>query len=242
MPLLDAANAEKPLKPAELAERKILEAILDGSYGPGDALPAERVLAGTLGVTRPTVRETLGRLAVEGWVTIAHGRSTRVNDYLVTGGLGVLSTLVRHKDSLSHEMILFLLKARALMLPSVACKAVEKGAAVIRAYLGEGIDATASAKAFSHFDMGLQNLMVTLIKNPVVSMIFNDFSPVYKVMGPRYFSLPEAKTRSLNYYKALTAGLDQGADIRSLVEKEMQAAVDIWQMVLPNPENGHGTT
>ncbi len=231
MPLLDRANAEKPLKPAERAEQKILEAILDGSYGPGDALPAERVLAQTIGVTRPTVRETLQRLAGEGWVTIAHGRSTRVNDYLATGGLGVLSTLVRYKDSLSHEMILCLLQARVLMLPSVAGLAVEMDAPAIRAYLGGHINANAPAQDFSCFDMGLQNLMVTLIRNPVVFMIFNDFSPVYKIMGPRYFCLPEAKQRSLTYYKALADCLDNDLDVKCLVEKEMQAAVDIWQMV-----------
>ncbi len=231
MPLLDAANAEKPLKPAEMAERKILEAILDGSYGPGVALPAERVLAQTIGVTRPTVRETLQRLAREGWVTIAHGRSTRVNDYLAKGGLGILSTLVRYKDSLSHEMILSLLKARVLMLPSVACEAVKSDGAAISDYLTPSLDLNASARDFSRFDMGLQNLMVTLIGNPVVSMIFNDFNPVYKVMGPRYFTLSEARSRSLNYYEALAQAIEDCLDVRSLVEVEMQAAVNIWQMV-----------
>ena len=87
MPLLD--NSSPPMKPAEYAEHQILEAILDKSYGPGDALPGERALAQSLGVTRPTLRETLQRLAKEGWVTIAHGKPTRVNDYLAQGGLGI---------------------------------------------------------------------------------------------------------------------------------------------------------
>lgn len=71
------AGAQKLLKPAEFAENQLLEAILDNTYGPGDVLPAERILARFLGVTRPTLRETLQRLSKEGWVTIAHGKPTR---------------------------------------------------------------------------------------------------------------------------------------------------------------------
>ncbi|MCP4722010.1 MAG: GntR family transcriptional regulator, partial [Desulfobacteraceae bacterium] len=71
------AGVQKPLKPAEFAEKQLLETILDGIYQPGDTLPAERVLAQSLGVTRPTLRETLQRLSKEGWVTIAQGKPTR---------------------------------------------------------------------------------------------------------------------------------------------------------------------
>ena len=48
-------GVQKIVKPAEFAENQLLEAILDGSYGPGDVLPAERLLAQSLGDRRSVV-------------------------------------------------------------------------------------------------------------------------------------------------------------------------------------------
>lgn len=50
------------IRPSEHAESALVTAILDGEFPPGSALPGERVLAGQLGVTRPTLREAIQRL------------------------------------------------------------------------------------------------------------------------------------------------------------------------------------
>jgi DNA-binding GntR family transcriptional regulator len=51
-------------KPADLAENRLLDAILDGSFPINSNLPPERDLATQLGVTRPTLREALQRLSL----------------------------------------------------------------------------------------------------------------------------------------------------------------------------------
>ncbi|MFT3960605.1 FadR/GntR family transcriptional regulator [Propionivibrio sp.] len=56
---------------------RLLEA---GEYQPGARLPAERVLAERLAVSRPTVREALIALEVEGWVEIRGGSGVFVLD------------------------------------------------------------------------------------------------------------------------------------------------------------------
>ncbi|MEJ1267509.1 GntR family transcriptional regulator [Pantoea ananatis] len=43
--------------------------------------PAERELSELIGVTRTTLREVLQRLARDGWLTIQHGKPTRVNNF-----------------------------------------------------------------------------------------------------------------------------------------------------------------
>ncbi|WP_332778018.1 FadR/GntR family transcriptional regulator [Polaromonas sp.] len=60
--------------------------ISKGEFAPGARLPAERDLAKQLGVSRPSVREALIALEVEGWVEVRTGsgvyvldRSTRTN-------------------------------------------------------------------------------------------------------------------------------------------------------------------
>lgn len=85
-----------PPKIAEITERRLLDAILDGSFPIDSKLPPERELAGMLGVTRPTLREALQRLSREGWLEIHHGKQTRVKNYWQEGNLLILNYLVHN--------------------------------------------------------------------------------------------------------------------------------------------------
>ena len=53
------------------------EAIIAGTYKPGDTLPAEHDLAASYGVSRDTVRRALNRLTQEGLLTPGRGRLGR---------------------------------------------------------------------------------------------------------------------------------------------------------------------
>ena len=70
-----------PQRPNDYAEQSLVTAILEGTFAPGDTLPGERALAAELGITRPTLREALQRLARDGWLTIHQGKPTVVNDF-----------------------------------------------------------------------------------------------------------------------------------------------------------------
>ena len=83
-------------KPAEMAESRLLEAILSGYFPINTNLPGERDLADQIGVTRPTLREALQRLARDGWLDIQQGKPTRVRDYWREGGLAVLAVLAEN--------------------------------------------------------------------------------------------------------------------------------------------------
>ena len=120
------------------AEHRLITSVLDGTYPPGARLPGERTLAVELGVTRPTLREILQRLARHGWLTIRHGKATVVNDYWRTGGMGVLRTLAGYMDYLPDGFFKYLLEVRADLLPGMAERAVERAPVRILSYL-EGI-------------------------------------------------------------------------------------------------------
>lgn len=51
-----------------------------GEYAVGDRLPAERELAERMGISRPTIREALIALEVEGWVRIRIGSGVYVTE------------------------------------------------------------------------------------------------------------------------------------------------------------------
>ena len=79
----------KAQSPAGFAEEYIIESIWNNRFPPGTILPAERELSELIGVTRTTLREVLQRLARDGWLTIQHGKPTKVNNFWETSGLNI---------------------------------------------------------------------------------------------------------------------------------------------------------
>jgi GntR family transcriptional repressor for pyruvate dehydrogenase complex len=57
---------------------RVLEAILRGDFAPSGKLPAEGELAGSFGVSRPTVREALSRLRSDGIIDSRRGAGSYV--------------------------------------------------------------------------------------------------------------------------------------------------------------------
>ena len=57
---------------------QLRQAIREGRYGEGDALPSETALAETYGVTRMTARQAMDVLKGEGLVRSEHGRGVFV--------------------------------------------------------------------------------------------------------------------------------------------------------------------
>ncbi|AXK40628.1 FCD domain-containing protein [Crenobacter cavernae] len=62
--------------------RQLEERILGGALKPGDRLPPERVLAEELGVSRPSLREAIQKLAARGLLQSRQGGGTYVTDQL----------------------------------------------------------------------------------------------------------------------------------------------------------------
>ncbi len=221
---------EKLLKPAEFAEKQLIEGILTSKYNSGNNLPAERLLAAELGVTRPTLRETLQRLSRDGWVTIQHGKPTKVNDYLKTGGLGILNSFIRHGKTLSTDIVSHMLEVRTTMFPDIAQKAVENDPLEVLNFLRQSDTLTDSAKDYAEYDWKLQMLMVRETNNPVFNMILNDFAPLYAILGKSYFQQKDARIASKAYYKDLINALEKNSkNIKPIVEKIMIKAQKIWE-------------
>ena len=220
------------LRPSQYVEKILITAILDGTYSCGTALPNERSLAEQMGVTRPTLRETLQRLAGEGWITINHGKPTVVNDYWQEGGLRLLDTLSKYSDYLPNDFIIHLLDVRLTMLPSIAGRAARFQPEILLNYLAEARNLPEDAKSFSDFDWKLQMLMARNSQNPVFSLIINDFARVFANMATHYFNLNAARQASRTFYRDLARAIEKHADtVEDVVKKAMEQSVSIWQEV-----------
>ena len=222
------------LRPAQHVEKILVSAILDGTYSPGAALPNERSLAEQIGVTRQTLRETLQRLAGEGWITIQHGKPTAVNDYWQEGGLRLLGTLSKYSHYLPNGFITHLLEVRLAMLPAVAGRAAQLQPERMLNCLAGAQNLPEDARAFSDFDWNLQMHMARNSQNPVFSLILNDFRQIFANMAMHYFDLTIARRASRTFYHELSRAIEKRANtVESVVKKAMEQSILIWQEMKP---------
>ena len=213
---------------AEQIEKSIVTAILEGELPPGSILPSERELAVQLGVTRPTLRETLKQLAKEGWLLIQHGKPTMVADYWQEGGLGVLKTLAKHGDLLSPRMIGHLLEFRARLQPAIAEMAAKSDPQALLDYLREAPAPADQAQAYVEFDWQLQVLMAELSGNPIFRLIINDFARAFSILAGFYFVEPRQRQRSRDFYKTLERALKAGRPVKNVVQRAMDESAQVW--------------
>ncbi len=225
-------NPDQLLRPTQYVEKFLITAILDGTYSTGASLPNERRLAERLGVTRPTLRETLRRLAGEGWITIRHGKPTMVNDYWQEGGLSLLGTLSKYADYLPNGFITHLLEVRLTMLPPVARCAASYQPEIMLNYLVKARALTEDAQNFWRYDWKLQMLMAKNSGNPVFSLILNDFTAIFENMALIYFSDKTARQASRTFYRDLAQSIESKAGtVEDIVKNAMQQSITIWQEV-----------
>ena len=84
-----------PSRAWQVVLEKIENDLLEGRLGPGDRLPAERELAGSLGVGRSSVREALRVLEVMGLIRTGTGSGPASGAIIVAAPTGGMQALLR---------------------------------------------------------------------------------------------------------------------------------------------------
>ena len=218
-------------KPAEIAETRLLAAILDGTFPIDSSLPGERELAAQIGVTRPTLREALQRLARDGWLDIQHGKPTRVRDYWHEGSLAVLSALAQSPRHQSPDFTTYLLELRRLIAPEYTRQALAHSGTQVLTLLDQATELGEAPAAFARFDWQLHHLLTQLASNPVYRLLLNSFEQLYAFMGERYFAFEECRQHSRSFYANLRIHAESG-DLdaaENLTRETMQASLYLWQ-------------
>ena len=224
---------EPPMKPAELAEKRLVEAILEGSFAVNSSLPPERELADMLGVTRPTLREALQRLSRDGWLEIHHGKATRVCDYWQEGNLTILGAIARYQKIIYPAFVADLLQIRLLLAPAYTRQAFENALPEVTRFLRTLQDLTDDRDAYVENDLELHLRLTKLSGNPIFTLIFNGFGDLYHTMGQLYFANPKARIHSHLFYSRLfEAALTQDAPAAEEITRQvMQESIHFWEIV-----------
>lgn len=105
---------------------QLLDRVVDGSVAPGETLLSERRMAEALGVSRPAVREALGRIAAMGLVDVRQGGATVVNDLRRRGGLDLLPRMLVRGGAIDPAVAHSILEARLWNGPKVAELAAQR--------------------------------------------------------------------------------------------------------------------
>ncbi|MFC3094959.1 fatty acid metabolism transcriptional regulator FadR [Alteromonas sediminis] len=200
----------KAQSPAGFAEEYIVESIWSGRFPPGTILPAERELSELIGVTRTTLREVLQRLARDGWLTIQHGKPTKVNNFWETCGLNILETLARLDQAGIPELVDNLLAARtnlsAVFIRGAIRNNPEKAAEIIARYKAVGDD----GKEFADFDYQMSHDLAIASNNNVYVLMMNGFRGLYSRIGGFFFSHKRARDVARGYYQNLLEVAERG--------------------------------
>jgi len=220
-----------PQKPADLAESRLIDAILQDRFPIASNLPPERELARMLGVTRPTLREALQRLARDGWIEIHQGRSTRVRNYWEEGNLGVLSAIARHTDLLPPDFVPNLLSVRQQIAPAYTRLAVDRKPISVIRMLSESPGPDDNPDTYAAFDWQFHYQLTILSCNPIYTLILNGFSDLYPPMACMYFQMLPARQHSYAFYQAIRqAAQDHDSNLAAQITLQVMAdSHSFWQ-------------
>jgi len=193
----------KAQSPAGVAEEYIVESIWNGVFPLESILPAERELSELIGVTRTTLREVLQRLARDGWLTIKHGKPTKVNNFWETSSLNILETLVQLDQDGIPDLVDDLFSARtnisAIYIRAAMKKNPKKTIKLLSAY----VDIEDTGEAYTEFDYKLNKELVLTSGNSIYVLILNGWKGLYSRISKLYFSHPVGREISRSYYQAL---------------------------------------
>lgn len=220
-----------PVRPAELIEARLINAILDGDFPINSGLPPERDLAAQLGVTRPTLREGLQRLARDGWIEIHHGKSTRVRDFWHEGNLSVLGAIAQYMDQPPADFVPNLLQIRSLLAPAYAQLAIKRSGKTLGKFLAPYLELPDTSEAYAQADWELHHRLTVESGNPIFTLILNGFKDLYPAMGRRYFSSAKARARSRRFYADLLKAAQAGdaAKAARVTRTVMDDSVKLWK-------------
>ena len=146
---------------------QIIENIQNGHLKAGDALPAERTMAETMGVSRPAVREVLRALELLGIIKPVPGGGNYITENLDTWLIGPLSILFKLNNGYlkQNQQFRAALEREAAILAAKKCTPLD--AAELWMIL-DRLDSEEDEKTRGELDRELHTKIAKIADNPMV--------------------------------------------------------------------------
>lgn len=176
----------------------VLDMALEDGLGRGDRLPSIKALSERFGVSVPTMREALQRIANLGAIEIRHGSGM----YLTRSRLPVITG---HPDALqSHDRTLIhLLDARLAIEPAVAAKAArhitDQQAEALRETVEEAGRALSGAGGEHKANMSIHARIAEATGNPILADTILSLIKVFGAEQKRILAMHDRASRTRNH-------------------------------------------
>lgn len=203
------------LVPDDVFEQ-LLGEVVDGSLGPGDALPSERRLSELLGVSRPAVREALQRLSATRLLEVRHGGATTVRDFQRYAGLDLLPRLLVRNGELDSDVARSVVEARLAIAPGMirlACRRARRAPDETRAALLAAVDEIAAAPdpvGRQRAALAFWDHTVDLADSVVFRLLFNSLRLAYEPAMEALAPLLDSEVSNVAGYRAVATAVLAG--------------------------------
>jgi DNA-binding FadR family transcriptional regulator len=193
--------------------RQIVDNVLSGDMRPGESLPSERRLAEVFGVSRPTVREALKRLAAAGLIEVQHGDAATVRDFRRHAGLDLLPWLLLRGGELDVSVVRSIMEARRYIGPKVAelaAQRCEPGLSVLLEECVRKLENDADPVELQRHALAFWDHVVDGADSIVFRLMFNTLRAACEPTLPALATLMAAEVGQTEAYRALAGAIEAG--------------------------------
>jgi GntR family transcriptional repressor for pyruvate dehydrogenase complex len=203
-------------KLADVVAREIENRMLDGRLKPGDRLPSERDLSVQLGVSRPSLREAIQKLAARGLLDSRQGGGTFVTDRLDSSFGNPWEEVLRDHPGVHEDMLEFrhMLEARAAECAATRATAADRErvrqclAALEDSFGGQDLDLQVDS------DLAFHQAIAEASHNVIVGHLTASLLRLMRDNLRRNLSelmqVPAAKEQLLDQHRAVWHAIEQG--------------------------------
>jgi len=164
-----------PRRAANEVIEQVKQQIISGSLNPGDRLPSEQELAVQLGVSRPTVRESLRALTSMNIIETRHGEGSFVASLQAKDLVEPLNFLLRVDDDAIHQLF----EVRAFIEAGSVRLAAERAKPTDIEQLQDLVDAYADhiddLDQCVQLDLAFHRRIAESADNPILSNLLDSF-------------------------------------------------------------------
>ncbi|QNG19686.1 FadR family transcriptional regulator [Rhodococcus triatomae] len=189
---------------------QLLEGVVGGGLSPGDALMSERRMAEGLGVSRPAVREALGRIVALGLVEVRQGGTTVVKDLRRSAGFDLLPRLLVRGGEVDLDVARSILEARLWNGPKVAELAAVRGSDDLGSVLDGVVDVLAAATdgvQRQRVALEFWDLVVDAADSITFRLMFNTLRFSYEPMIEALAVMMSAEVDEIGRYRAVVSAI-----------------------------------
>ncbi len=221
-------------KLSQAAVRQIEQLILQGVLRPGDRLPAERDLAETMGVSRPSLREALSEMQQGGLLIARPGSGVYVADVLGSAFSPALVRLISEHSQAADDYLAFRRDLEGIAAQRAALVAGDGDLAVIDQGYQRMVEAhkKTSPQQDAELDAAFHMSIVEAGHNVVALHMMRSMQDLLRqgmlLNRARIFTLPQTRDTLLQQHGAINAALQarDGDEARRRVEAHLDFVAD----------------